>query len=111
MALLAEFGANFIYDAKQKKAVLAGTTDDGKELVIELVRRNDDDSHDAVLIVAGNETARFVLREDDVAYLPDGIQLEQPAIRMIVDRVAKAKFRGFTQGNIPTPDVPADSLP
>jgi hypothetical protein len=111
MALLGEFGANFIYDAKQKKAVLAGSDDDGKELTLELIRRNDDDSHDAILKVAGNETARFVLREDDVLYLPDGIQLERPAIRMIVDRVAMEKFRGFTKGNIPTPDVPADSLP
>jgi len=111
MALLAEFGANFIYDAKQKKAVLAGTSDDGKELVIELVHRNDDDSHNAVVIVAGNQTARFVLREDDVAYLSDGIQLKQPAIRIFVDRVAMAKFRGFTRGNIPTLDIPADSLP
>jgi len=106
-----EFGAAFIYDAAQKKAILWGKTDSGVEVQLELVCRNDDDSHDAVLAVGKQENRKFVLREDEVEYFNDGIQLKQPAVKIVVDDVSAAKFRGFTKGNIPTPDIPSDSLP
>lgn len=111
MSLLGEFGANFIYDAKQKKAVLWGKSEEGDEIEVELIRRNDDDSHDAVLKINGKEKVEFVLREDEVEYHQDSLRLKQPSVRIIVDPVAAAKFRGFTKGNVPTPDIPADSLP
>jgi hypothetical protein len=106
-----QFGADFIYDAAQKKAVLWGKTENGAEARLELVHRNDDDSHDAVLLIGNRETGRFVLREDDVEYLEDGFRLKQPPVKILVDGVSTAKFRGFTKGNIPTPDIPSDSLP
>lgn len=106
-----KFGAAFIYDAAQKKAILWGKTESGAEVQLELIRRNDDDSHDAVLAVGKQESKEFVLREDEVEYLHGGIELKQPAIKIIIDDVSAAKFRGFTKGNIPTPDIPSDSLP
>jgi hypothetical protein len=106
-----QFGADFIYDAAQKKAILWGKTENGAKAQLELLRRNDDDSHDAVLLVGNKETSRFVLREDDVEYIEDGFRLKQLAVKILVDGVSAAKFRGFTKGNIPTPDVPSDSLP
>ena len=48
MAAPEQYGAAFIYDAAQKKAILWGTTDGGEETQLELLRRNDDDSHDAL---------------------------------------------------------------
>jgi hypothetical protein len=106
-----QFGADFIYDAARKKAVLWGKTETGAEAQLELIRRNDDDSHDAVLLVSNKESSRFVLGEDDVEYLKDGFRLKQLAVKILVDGVSAAKFRGFTKGNIPTPDIPSDSLP
>lgn len=111
MAAREEFGASFIYDAAQKKAILWGKTDSGLEAQLELIRRNDDDSHDAVLMVGQKEKSPFVLREDEVEYLHGKIHLKEPAITIVVDAVSAAKFRGFTKGNIPTPDIPSDSLP
>lgn len=111
MAGREQFGADFIYDAAQKKAILWGKTENGAEAQLELLRRNDDDSHDAVLLVGNKENSRFVLREDDVEYLKGGIRLKQPSVKILVDDVSAAKFRGFTKGNIPTPDIPSDSLP
>lgn len=105
------FGSDFIYDAKEKKAVLCGRARDGAEMRLELVRRNDDDSHDAVLKVGGQEKKRFGLKEDEVTYSQDRIRLLGPSIEILVDDVSAAKFRGFTKGNIPTPDIPSDSLP
>jgi hypothetical protein len=105
-----QFGAAFIYDAAQKKAILWGKTGNGIEVQLELLRRNDDDSHDALLMV-GKKKSRFVLREDEVEYLHGEIQLKQPSVKIVVDGVSAAKFRGFTKGNIPTPDIPSDSLP
>jgi len=106
-----EFGANFIYDAAQKKAILWGKTEDGAEAQIELIRRNEDDSHDAVLLVGKKEISRFVLREDEVEYVEGGLRLNAPSMQILVDDVSAAKFRGFTKGNVPTPDIPSDSLP
>jgi hypothetical protein len=106
-----QFGADFIYDAAQKKAILWGKAETGVQVQLELLRRNDDDSHDAVLRVGNNENHEFVLREDDVEYLDGAIRLTQPSVKILVDGVSAAKFRGFTKGNIPTPDVPSDSLP
>ena len=111
MAAEQEFRPGFIYDAKQKKAVLSGKTEDGSEVEVELIHRNDDDSHEAFLKVGDKEKVRFVLREEDVEYLQDKIRLKQPSVSILVDSVSAAKFRGFTMGNIPTPDIPGDSLP
>jgi len=90
---------------------LSGKAQDGTEVRLELVRRNEDDSHDAVLKVGDKEKSRFLLREEEVRYFPDKIQLWDPPMEILVDSVSAAKFRGFTKGNIPTPDIPADSLP
>jgi hypothetical protein len=106
-----QFGADFIYDAAQKKAILWGKTENGADARLELLRRNDDDSHDALLMVGNKENHEFVLREDEVEYLNGGIRLKQVSVKILVDDVSAAKFRGFTKGNIPTPDIPSDSLP
>lgn len=111
MAAPEQFGASFIYDAVQKKAILWGKTETGLEVQLELIHRNDDDSHDVVLMIGEKEKSKFILREDDVEYLHGGIQLKQPSVKIVVDNVSAAKFRGFTKGNIPTPDIPSDSLP
>lgn len=111
MAAPEQFGASFIYDAAQKKAILWGKTETGLDAQLELIRRNDDDSHDAILMVDNEEKARFVLREDEVEYLKGAIRLKQPSVTIVVDNVSTAKFRGFTKGNVPTPDIPSDSLP
>jgi len=58
MAFSQEFGSGFIYDAKQKKAILSGKTEDGIEVEIQLIRRNEDDSHDAVLQVGKEKESR-----------------------------------------------------
>jgi hypothetical protein len=86
-------------------------TETDLEVQLELIHRNDDDSHDVVLMIGEKEKSKFILREDDVEYLHGGIQLKQPSVKIVVDNVSAAKFRGFTKGNIPTPDIPSDSLP
>lgn len=111
MAATEKFGAAFIYDAAQKKAILWGKTESGAEVQLELVHRNDDDSHDALLMVGKKEKAKFVLREDEVEYLHGAIRLQQPSVKIVVDNVSAAKFRGFTKGNVPTPDIPSETLP
>lgn len=100
----------FIYDARRKVATLRGTVrTTGERLVLELVERRDDDSHTARL--AGG--AEFHLREDDVSFTDSTIHVRTPDgdVEFYVDPVYVRKFKAFTRGNVPTPDVAGETLP
>lgn len=101
----------FIYDARNKVGVLRGPAGDG-ELVVRLVERHEDDSHTAVISTEEAEGFSFNLREEDVSFSEDGrVILQLPQVELRVDPVYCRKFKSFTRGNYPTPDVAGKTLP
>lgn len=102
----------FIYDARDKVAVLRGPAEDGNEIVVRLVERHDDDSHTAIISTDGAQGLIFHLCEDNVSFDDDGrVILRLPQVELHVDPVYCRKFKSFTRGNYPTPDVAGKSLP
>lgn len=100
----------FMYDARRKVATLRGhnrTT--GEPLVIELIERRDDDSHTARL--GGEDGTVFHLREQDLTFTASSVQIREPAVELYLDPVYLRKFRAFTRGNVPTPDIAGETLP
>jgi hypothetical protein len=99
----------FIYDALRKVAVAHGTAADGQTWILEIRSRHDDDSMTVVLRdpKGGERTltltdAEFVFGESRVTVA--GATLSMAPLYM-------KKLRGFTRGNIPTPDLAGPSLP
>lgn len=102
----------FIYDARRKVATLRGQSrDGGAEIVIELVERHDDDSHTARLFTEADAGFMFRLTEDDIAFTDSSVRLRLPETEIYLDPVYVRKFKAFTRGNVPTPDVAGETLP
>jgi hypothetical protein len=104
--------SQFIYDALRKVAVARGTDTAGQAWTLEFRARHDDDSMTVVVREPGGQERTLTLTDDDFIFgdgrvtlrpLPDTILTMQP--------LYMKKLRGFTRGNIPTPDIPGPSLP
>lgn len=100
----------FIFDAKAKVAVLRGTAGDDK-LVFRLVHRHDDDSHTVVVATDGEDGLVFHLTEDALSFDGDRVRIRIPELELTLDPVYARKFRAFTRGNYPTPDIAGETLP
>ena len=99
----------FIYDALRKVAVAHGTAADGQTWIIEIRGRHDDDAMTVVLRDPKGSERTLTLTDEDFSFGDGsvsvaGITLSMPTLYM-------KKLRGFTRGNIPTPDVAGPSLP
>jgi hypothetical protein len=102
----------FIYDAIRKMGVARGVGPDGRAWTLEFHERHADDSMSVVVVAPDGTTRRLTATEDDFAFGDESVTLRgagAPALRMT--DVYLKKLRGFTRGNIPTPDVPGPSLP
>jgi hypothetical protein len=104
--------AEFIYDALRKVAVGRGTGADGQAWTLEFTSRQDDDSMTVVLREPSGKERTLTLTDDDFVFGDDSVSLRPvPGITLRMQPLYMKKLRGFTRGNIPTPDIPGPSLP
>lgn len=102
----------FIYDALRKIAVARGVARDGAEWTLEFHARHDDDSMSLVILAPDGTRQRITATEDDFSFGDDAVVLRGPtALTLQMTPIYLKKLRGFTRGNIPTPDIAGPSLP
>jgi hypothetical protein len=102
----------FTYDAVRKVAVARGVDDDGRAWTLELQERHDDDSMRVVVQPPDGAARPLTVTEDDFTFGEGLVSLRAaPPVRFRMQPLYLKKLRGFTRGNIPTPDVPGPSLP
>ena len=99
----------FIYDALRKVAVAHGSTADGHTWVIEIRSRHDDDSMTVVLRDAKGSERTLTLTDADFAFGDASVSVA--GLTLSMTPLYMKKLRGFTRGNIPTPDIAGPSLP
>jgi len=103
---------DFIYDAIRKVGVAQGTdTADGRWMV-EFVARHADDSMSVVVSPPGGGSIEVTLAEDDFQFTDNTVTVGGIAgATFFMNPVYVKKLRGFTRGNIPTPDIAGPTLP
>ncbi len=99
----------FIYDALRKVAVAHGTAADGQTWMLEIRSRHDDDSMTVVLRDPKGRERTLTLTDADFAFGDDSVSVAGTSLSMAP--LYMKKLRGFTRGNIPTPDIAGPSLP
>lgn len=104
--------SEFIYDAIRKIGVARATAGDGASWTIEFHERHADDSMTLVLVAPDGATRRLTATEDDFGFGDGTVTLRAlPGISLRMTTIYLKKLRGFTRGNIPTPDIAGPSLP
>jgi hypothetical protein len=104
--------AEFIYDALRKVAVARGTDSAGQAWTLEFRARHDDDSMTVVVREPGGKTRTLTVTDEDFVFGDGRVSLRPvPETTLTMQPLYMKKLRGFTRGNIPTPDIPGPSLP
>ena len=112
IATLDPLNPQFIYDAKRKLGIAKGTDKAGTAWSVEFRERYDDDRMRAALIAPDGKEREFILSEDDFLFTDNTVRLAAaPEVTLFMHPVYVRKMRGFTRGNIPTPDIAGTSLP
>jgi hypothetical protein len=112
IATLDPLNPQFIYDAIRKVGTGRATDKEGKNWLIEFHGRDDEDRM-TVQVRSPDGTAReLVVTEDDFLFTDNTVQLKgAPELKAFMHPVYLKKMRGFTRGNVPTPDIAGPSLP
>jgi hypothetical protein len=104
--------APFIYDAIRKIGVGRGTDADGRAWTIEFHARHADDTMAVVVRDPDGGARSLTVSEDDFTFGDGTVALRGlPGVTLRMDPIYVKKLRGFTRGNIPTPDIAGPSLP
>ena len=104
--------SQFIYDALRKVAVARGTDAAGQAWTLEFRARHDDDSMTVVVREPGGQERTLTVTDDDFVFGDGRVTLRPlPETILTMPPLYMKKLRGFTRGNIPTPDIPGPSLP
>jgi hypothetical protein len=112
IATLDPLNPQFIYDAKRKIGIGYATDKAGKAWVLEFRERYDDDRMRVAVIAPDGKRKEVVASEDDFLFSDNTVQLSLvPELHVFMHPVYLKKMRGFTRGNIPTPDIAGPSLP
>jgi hypothetical protein len=109
MSASAAPATQFIYDALRKVAVAHGTAADGQTWVLEIRGRHDDDSMTAALRNPNGSERTLTLTDADFVFGEASVSVA--GITLSMTPLYMKKLRGFTRGNIPTPDIAGPSLP
>jgi hypothetical protein len=99
----------FIYDALRKVAIAHGTATDGHTWILEIRSRHDDDSMTVVLRDPKGGERTLTLTDADFVFGEGSVSVAGTTLSMTP--LYMKKLRGFTRGNIPTPDIAGPSLP
>jgi hypothetical protein len=111
-ALLDTLNPQFIYDAVRKVGTGRGVDKAGKAWMIEFHERHDDDRMSIVVQDADGTKHRLLVAEEDFTFSDNTVSVAGvPQMRVFMHPVYLKKMRGFTRGNVPTPDIAGRSLP
>lgn len=111
-ALLDTLNPQFIYDAKRKVGTGRGTDQAGGQWKIEFHKRHDDDRMTIQVFAPDRPARELVVSEDDFLFTDNTVSLRGlPEMRVFMHPVYVKKMRGFTRGNVPTPDIAGPTLP
>ena len=103
---------DFIYDAIRKVGVAQGTDAGDGHWTLEFVARHADDSMTVVVSPPGAEKQELAVSEDDFQFTDNTVTLNGVAgATFFMNPIYVKKLRGFTRGNIPTPDIAGPTLP
>lgn len=102
----------FVYDALRKVAVARMRDRQARPWTLEFVEHRPDDSRVVVVRDPDGGTRSLTVTDEDFRFAGetvtvrglDGVELAMPELYV-------KKLRGFTRGNVPTPDIPGPSLP
>ena len=102
----------FYYDALHKVAVARAVTPDGEAWILQFRQRHDDDSMSVIVREPTGTERTLTLTDADFTFDDGAVTLRPlPAVVLRMEPLYLKKLRGFTRGNIPTPDIPGPSLP
>ncbi len=102
----------FVYDAARKIAIARGAGADGRTWTLEFRDRYDDDSMAVIVCDPTGAPRQLRVSEDDFTFEEGTVRLRPtPDVELRMSLLYVKKLRGFTRGNIPTPDIPGPSLP
>ena len=102
----------FMYDALRKVGVARGTDAAGRAWTLEFRARHDDDSMTVVVREPSGKERTLTVTDEDFVFGDGRVSLRPvPETMLTMEPLYMKKLRGFTRGNIPTPDVPGPSLP
>ena len=111
-ALLDTLNPQFIYDAVRKVGTGRGMDKSGKPWLIEFHKRHEDDRMS--IVVQGPDGIKYdlVVTEQDFVFTDNTVSVAGvPQMRAFMHPVYLKKMRGFTRGNVPTPDIAGPTLP
>ncbi len=115
MAVTAELDTlnpQFIYDAIRKVGTGRARDIDDKEWLIEFHERLDDDSMRIQVMHPEGHVQKLHITEDDFLFSDNKVRIKGvEGFVGFMHPVYLRKMRGFTRGNIPTPDVAGPTLP
>jgi hypothetical protein len=104
----------FIYDARRKVGTGRAADRDGQPWLIEFFKRHDDDLMSIVVTGPGENGAKHELTvaEEDFTFTDNTVRIAGvPQMLAFMHPVYLKKMRGFTRGNVPTPDIAGPTLP
>lgn len=111
-AALDPMNPQFIYDAIRKVGTGRATDKEGGAWLIEFHKRHDDDRMSIVVKGPDGATHDLVVAEEDFIFTDNTVSVAGVAkMRAFMHPVYLKKMRGFTRGNMPTPDIAGPSLP
>lgn len=110
-ATLNPLAPDFIYDAMRKVGTARAIDKAGKKWVIEFHDRHEDDRM-SIVVIGAEESQRLTVGEEDFLFTDNTVRIQGvPQLVAFMHPVYIKKLRGFTRGNIPTPDVAGPTLP
>ena len=111
-ATLDPLNPHFIYDARRKLGIARGTDKAGQAWILEFRERFEDDRMRVAVTAPDGQEREIVLAEEDFVFSDNAVHVPALAeFRVFMHPVYIKKMRGFTRGNIPTPDIAGPSLP
>jgi hypothetical protein len=111
-ATLDPMNPQFIYDAIRKVGTGRATDKAGNEWVVEFRDRHDDDRMSIFIMGPNGYANALTVGEEDFVFTDNTFRVAgAPELVGFMHPVYLRKMRGFTRGNIPTPDIAGPSLP
>lgn len=104
----------FIYDARRKVGTGRAMDRDGQQWLIEFHKRHEDDRMTILVIGPGadGDKQELTVAEEDFLFTDNTVRIAGvPQMLGFMHPVYLKKMRGFTRGNVPTPDIAGDTLP
>jgi len=112
IATLDPLNPQFMYDAIRKVGTGRARTREGAEWKIEFHHRDGEDRMSIVVFAPDGTTQELRVAEEDFTFTDNTVRIAGvPVFRGFMHPVYLKKMRGFTRGNVPTPDIAGPSLP